>query len=39
MSIGMMTPVEASGYRRERDMKWASYRELAIKRSKKGEYR
>lgn len=35
MSIGMMTPVEASQCRGERDMKWTSYRELAIKKSLK----
>lgn len=33
MSIGMMTPVEASRCSGERDMKWISYRERAIKRS------
>jgi len=34
MSIGMMVPAEASQCIGERDMKWTSYRELAIKRSK-----
>lgn len=33
MSIGMMTPVEASRCCGVRDMKWTSYRELAIKKS------
>lgn len=33
MSIGMMTPAEASQCCGVRDMKWTSYRELAIKRS------
>lgn len=33
MSIGMMTPSEASGSNGERDMRWTSYRELAIKQS------
>ncbi len=33
MSIGMMTPVEASRCTGKRDMKWTSYRELAIKKS------
>jgi hypothetical protein len=33
MSIGMMTPVEASQCSGERDMRWISYRELAIKKS------
>ncbi|MGB4576859.1 MAG: IS3 family transposase [Paludibacter sp.] len=32
MSIGMMTPVEASQCNGERDMRWTSYRELAIKK-------
>lgn len=35
MSIGMMTPAEASISTGDRDMKWTSYRELAIKRIKK----
>ena len=35
MSIGMMTPAEASETSGERDMKWISYRESAIKRSKR----
>jgi hypothetical protein len=35
MSIGMMTPAEASTSTGDRDMKWTSYRELAIKRIKK----
>lgn len=34
MSIGMMVPAEASRCIGEREMKWTSYRELAIKRSK-----
>ena len=33
MSIGMMTPAEASQCSGDRDMRWTSYRELAIKRS------
>lgn len=33
MSVGMMTPKEASGSNGERDMRWNSYRELAIKQS------
>ncbi len=33
MSVGMMTPSEASKSTGERDMKWTSYRERAIKRS------
>lgn len=33
MSIGMMTPVEALQCKGERDMRWTSYRELAIKKS------
>lgn len=33
MSIGMMTPMEASRSCGVRDMKWTSYRELAIKKS------
>lgn len=32
MSIGMMTPEEASQCNGQRDMKWTSYRELAIKK-------
>ena len=31
MSIGMMTPAEASALNGERDMKWTSYRLMAIK--------
>ena len=34
MSIGMMVPAEAGRCIGEREMKWTSYRELAIKRSK-----
>jgi putative transposase len=34
MSIGMMVPAEAGQCIGEREMKWTSYRELAIKRSK-----
>lgn len=30
MSIGMMTPVEAAKCTGDRDMKWTSYRQLAI---------
>ena len=33
MSIGMMTPAEASQCSGDRNMRWTSYRELAIKRS------
>ena len=36
MSIGMMTPAEASELSGERDMKWKSYRLLAIKNSDNG---
>ena len=36
MSIGMMTPAEASALSGERDMKWKSYRLLAIKNSDNG---
>jgi len=32
-SIGIMTPAEASQCSGERDMRWISYRELAIKKS------
>lgn len=31
MSIGMMTPAEAAGSTGDRDMRWTSYRHLAIK--------
>ena len=31
MSIGMMTPMEASESTGDRDMRWMSYRHLAIK--------
>ena len=31
MSVGMMTPAEAANYTGDRDMKWTSYRHLAIK--------
>ena len=31
MSIGMMAPADAAGSTGERDMKWTSYRQLAIK--------
>lgn len=34
MSIGMMTPEETADTSGERDMKWTSYRERAIKRLK-----
>ena len=33
MSIGMMMPAEASQCSGDRNMRWTSYRELAIKRS------
>lgn len=36
MSIGMMTPVEAAQICGARDMKWISYRELAIKKRLQG---
>lgn len=39
MSVGMMTLSEASSSNGERDMKWTSYRERAIKRSLEGENR